>query len=57
MHYTVFNHELAPSDGRTECVRILISKVSKGGTAFHLVTWTWPIAQTPRPFLQTGIAS
>jgi ankyrin repeat protein len=28
MHYTVFNHELPPSDARTDCVRILLAKVS-----------------------------
>jgi ankyrin repeat protein len=30
LHYTVFNHELPPSDSRTECVRALLSK---GGDA------------------------
>jgi hypothetical protein len=26
MHYIVFNHELQPSDSRTECVRVLLNK-------------------------------
>jgi hypothetical protein len=34
MHYAVFNHELPPSDARTECVRSLLKKV-------HIPTHKW----------------